>query len=413
MNKLLSILLFAYVLAFSSENIYENSWALVIGIDKYQNIPGLDYAVRDAQSIQNVMINSLDFSKDNITILKNEEATKSRIIQEFSNITKKAEVNDRVLIFFAGHGETEDLPGGGEIGYLLPVDGDRSDLYVSAIEMNELQTLSLRSKAKHILYLVDACYGGISTVGARGLSSQMTPNYLEKITKYKSRQVISAGGRDEQVIEKSEWGHSAFTKNLLSGLREWNADSDDDGFITADELGTYLRRQVPIDSENLQTPVKRRLGNDEGEFVFYKVQDSFDSTRDDDLIIQSIKRTHNDDIFFNLAYYNSESLEISIQMYNPNKSISAFQFSVTGAVVAEVSGGIAQDIGFMLSSASNTIIGFSMSGPLIHSDNNSLRTLLVLKLESATRMICLDGIIFTDSKGTQLSSNSSDCLMTY
>ena len=67
----------------------------------------------------------------------------------------------------------------------------------------------------------------------------------------------------------------------------------------------------------------------------------------------------------------------------------------------------------MLSSASNTIIGFSMSGPLIHSDNNSLRTLLVLKLESATKMICLDGIIFTDSKGTQLSSNGSDCLMTY
>ena len=413
MNKLLLILLFAYGLAVSAEDIYENSWALVIGIDKYQNIPGLDYAVKDAQSIQNIMINSLDFSKDNITILKNEEATKYRIIQEFSNITKKAEVNDRVLIFFAGHGKTEDLPGGGEIGYLLPVDGDQSDLYVSAIEMNELQTISLRSKAKHILYLVDACYGGISTVGARGLDSKVTPNYLDKILKYKSRQVISAGGRDEQVIEKSEWGHSAFTKNLLSGLREWNADSDDDGFITADELGTYLRRQVPIDSENQQTPVKRRFGSDEGEFVFYKEQDSFDSTRDDELIIESIKRTHNDDVFFNLAYYNSESLEISIQMYNPNKAISAFQFSVTGAVVAEVSGGIAQDIGFMLSSASNTIIGFSMSGPLIHSDNNSLRTLLVLKLESATRMICLDGIIFTDSKGTQLSSNSSDCLMTY
>ena len=412
MNKFLLILLFAYSLAVSTEGIYEESWALIIGIDKYQNVQGLDYAVKDAQSIQNLMINSLDFSENNITILKNEEATKSRIIQEFSNITKKAGVNDRVLIFFAGHGETEDLPGGGEIGYLLPVDGDQSDLYVTAIEMDELQTISLRSKAKHILYLVDACYGGISTVGARGLDAKVTPNYLEKIIKYKSRQVISAGGRSEKVIEKSEWGHSAFTKNLLSGLREWKADSDDDGFITADELGTYLRRQVPIDSENQQTPVKRRFGNDEGEFVFYKEQESYDS-RDDDLIIESIKKTHNDDIFFNLAYYNSESSEISIQMYNPNQSISAFQFSVTGAVVTGVSGGIAQDRGFMLSSAPNSILGFSMSGSLIHSNDNSLRTLLVLKLESSTRMICLDGIIFTDSKGTQLSSNGSDCLITY
>ena len=34
----------------------------------------------------------------------------------------------------------------------------------------------------------------------------------------KARQIITAGGRGEKVIEKSEWGHSAFTKNLLSGL---------------------------------------------------------------------------------------------------------------------------------------------------------------------------------------------------
>ena len=412
MNKFLLILLFAYGLAVSTKDIYENSWALIIGIDKYQNFQGLDYAVKDAQSIQDIIINSLDFAEDNITILKDEEATKSRIIQEFSNITKKAAVNDRVLIFFAGHGQTEDLPGGGEIGYLLPVDGDQSDLYVTAIEMDELQTISLRSQAKHILYLVDACYGGISTVGARGLDAEVTPNYLEKIIKYKSRQVISAGGRSEKVIEKSEWGHSAFTKNLLSGLREWKADSDDDGFITADELGTYLRRQVPIDSENQQTPVKRRFGNDEGEFVFYKQQENYDSGKDD-IIIESIKKTHNNDVFFNLAYYNSETSEISIQMYNPNHSISGFQFSITGAVVTKVSGGIAKDTGFMLSNAPNSIIGFSMSGPLIHSNDNSLRTLIVLQLESATRMICLDGIIFTDSQGTSLSSNSSDCLITY
>ena len=108
MNKFFLILLFAYGLAVTTKDIYENSWALIIGIDKYQNVQGLDYAVKDAQSIQNIIINSLDFSKDNITILKNEEATKSRIIQEFSNITKKAEINDRVLIFFAGHGQTEE-----------------------------------------------------------------------------------------------------------------------------------------------------------------------------------------------------------------------------------------------------------------------------------------------------------------
>jgi len=268
MYKILPILLFAYGLAVTTEDIYDNSYALIIGIDKYENVRSLDYAVKDAKDIQNMLIDKFHFQQDNIVLLKNEEATKTSILQEFSNITKKAESNDRVLIFFAGHGETEDLPDGGEMGYLLPVDGNKTDLYISSIKMDEIQTISLRSEAKHILYLIDACYGGIATVGARSLDAESTPNYLNKITQYKSRQIISAGGRGEQVIEKSEWGHSAFTKNLLSGLRDSKADTDSDGIITAQELGTYLKKKVTIDSNNQQTPKTRNLTTDEGEFVF-------------------------------------------------------------------------------------------------------------------------------------------------
>ena len=190
MYKLLPILLFAYGLALTTDDIYDNSYALIIGIDKYENVRSLDYAVKDAEDIQSMLIDKFHFQQDNIVLLKNEEATKTTILQEFSNITKKAESNDRVLIFFAGHGETEDLPDGGEMGYLLPVDGNNTDLYISAIEMDEIQTISLRSEAKHILYLIDACYGGIASVGARSLDANSTPDYLQKITQYKSRQII-------------------------------------------------------------------------------------------------------------------------------------------------------------------------------------------------------------------------------
>ena len=268
MYKLLPILLFAYGLAITTDDIYDNSYALIIGIDKYENVRSLDYAVKDAEDIQSMLVDKFNFQQDNIVLLKNEEATQASILQEFSNITKKANDNDRVLIFFAGHGETIDLPDGGEMGFLLPVDGDKTDLYLSAIKMEELRTLSLLSDAKHILYLVDACYGGIVSVGARGLDAESTPNYLDKITKYKSRQIISAGGRGEEVIEKAEWGHSAFTKNLLSGLRDSKADTDSDGIITVQELGTYLQKKVTIDSDNRQTPKTRNLSSDEGEFVF-------------------------------------------------------------------------------------------------------------------------------------------------
>ena len=93
----------------------------------------------------------------------------------------------------------------------------------------------------------------------------------KKITQYKSRQVISAGGRDELVVEKPEWGHSAFTKNLLAGLEDWRADTDYDGIVTTQELGVFLKRTVIQDSESQQNPKIRNIGNqsDEGEFIFF------------------------------------------------------------------------------------------------------------------------------------------------
>ena len=268
MYKLLPILLFAYGLAVTTEDIYDNSYALIIGIDKYENVQPLNYAVKDAESIQDILVNTFDFPEDNVTLLKNEEATKQNILKSFSEITKKAEDSDRVLIFFAGHGETMDLPEGGEKGYLIPVEGDSEDLYLTGLPMEELRQIALISRAKHMLYLVDACYGGIAAVGSRGLDSKRTPNYIDKITKDKSRQVITAGGRGEQVIEKPEWGHSAFTLNLKRGLQDSRADYNSDGYITANELGLFLREKVTIDSENQQTPQYGRMTSQEGEFVF-------------------------------------------------------------------------------------------------------------------------------------------------
>ena len=76
MYNLLSILLFTFGLSVTTEDIYENSWALIIGIDKYDKVQNLNYAVKDAESIQDILVNSFDFPENNIILLKNEQATK-------------------------------------------------------------------------------------------------------------------------------------------------------------------------------------------------------------------------------------------------------------------------------------------------------------------------------------------------
>jgi len=85
MYKLLPILLFAYGLALTTDEIYDNSYALIIGIDKYENVKNLNYAVADAESIQDILVNTFNFPEGNITLLKNEEANKQAILKAFSD----------------------------------------------------------------------------------------------------------------------------------------------------------------------------------------------------------------------------------------------------------------------------------------------------------------------------------------
>jgi len=287
MYKLLPILLFAYGLALTTDDIYDNSYALIIGIDKYENVSNLDYAVKDANSIASLLQDNFNFPSKNVTVLLNEEATFTNIRNGLSKVSSSAKANDRVLIYFAGHGMTDDLPDGGEMGYLLPIEAKRDELFTTSIPMDDLKRISSMSKSKHMLFLIDACYGGLAATGARGLSST-TPNYIDKITKDKSRQIITAGGRGEQVIEKSEWGHSAFTLNLIRALEDGKADLNDDGYITAEELGLFLKEKVSIDSGNQQTPVSRRFTSQEGEFVFISKIDEIMKTDDTVVINQSI-----------------------------------------------------------------------------------------------------------------------------
>ena len=269
-------------------DIYDDSWALIIGINDYENVPDLHYAVEDALAIKNMLINEFNFSRNNVRVLIDKEATQSNINKEMSKLLKSAGVNDRVVFYFAGHGETEAL-GLEEVatGFLMPSDADVENLYFSAIPMEDLRSISKFSKAKHMLFLVDACYSGLAAVNTRGLSTN-SPNYIDKITRENARQIITAGQKDEKVLEKDEWEHSAFTKNLISGLKDKKANSNGDDFITGSELGFYLQEKVSLDTENSQTPQVKRLSTHEGEMIFLAKSEKTKQKTDYDLDLKKL-----------------------------------------------------------------------------------------------------------------------------
>ncbi|SVD43988.1 uncharacterized protein METZ01_LOCUS396842, partial [marine metagenome] len=43
------------------DDIYDNSWAVIIGIDKYQYSDPLQYAVKDAEAVRNMLIDKFDY----------------------------------------------------------------------------------------------------------------------------------------------------------------------------------------------------------------------------------------------------------------------------------------------------------------------------------------------------------------
>ena len=271
------LILFSSAMSVENENdkfkfikdIYSESWALIIGINEYQHVDPLSFAVDDAVAVNNILIEKYGFNEENVLLITDEEATKNNIMNGFQKILLGAKEKDRIVVFYAGHGDTYPLPNGGDMGYLIPVDGEatKDRIFLTSISMSTLEELASMSAAKHILYLVDACYGGL-TLNTRGLGQEQTPEYLRKMTKEKGRQVITAGGKDEVVMEKAEWGHSAFTKSLLQGLENELADANNDGIISGEELGGFIRSGVNIDTEGQHTPQKGRMGSDLGEFVF-------------------------------------------------------------------------------------------------------------------------------------------------
>jgi uncharacterized caspase-like protein len=238
------------------------SWAVVIGINDYQHerVPKLRYAVNDARSVERALVR-LGFRPDRITTLLDGHATKARIEAVLGDdLREKVGTGDRVLVFFAGHGKTDRLRSGEEEGYLIPVDGDPGKLFSTAISMTAIRQISDRLPARHILYVVDACYSGYAVFN-RAISEDL----LEEMVRKPAVQVLTAGRQGDQAQERG--GHGVFTDVLLRGL-EGDAFAGK-SWLSLEELGLWMKQRVYVESDRHQLPQYGSLSG-EGQFVFTK-----------------------------------------------------------------------------------------------------------------------------------------------
>ena len=246
--------------------LYNKSYAVIIGIDEYPKLPAdrqLSYAVNDAKGVEAALRKHFRF--DRIVTLYNKEATRDRILELLTDeLPAQMGEEDSLFVFWAGHGNQEKSRSG-DIGYLIPHDGTPSK-FSSNISMTQLkEDVSRKIPAKHVFYVMDACYGGLlAETRAVDKQSRRDLSYLKEITKEQVRQVLTAGSKGQEVLDGGPKGHSVFTGRLIEALE---AAGD---FITANEIQGVLKEKVYSDARarnHNQTPGYGTLYGS-GDFVF-------------------------------------------------------------------------------------------------------------------------------------------------
>ena len=180
MNNFRKSIIYILCTIFTYTAIAQSNSALVIGIGDYPAESGWRNINGDKDiEIVCAFLKENGFTQNNIVILKNAEATKASIVQQFNLLAANAKMGDRIYIHFSGHGQQiTDTDGDEEDGWdeaWIPYDAQK--LYKKGIyegknhliddEIN-LLLQNIRNKIGvegKLLVAVDACHSGDSTRG--------------------------------------------------------------------------------------------------------------------------------------------------------------------------------------------------------------------------------------------------------
>jgi len=244
---------------------YEGSYALLIGAWKYTHgysrLPGVKGELDDVEAV-------LEEHKFKVERLENPDHVdlqariKNFILERGSNPL------NRLLIFFAGHGQNLELAYGGEpMGYIVPVDApppdqNRALFRARALSMEQFGPMARDIESNHALFVLDCCFSG-SVLFALERTQEKAP--VSKTMARPVRQFITAGEDSKTVPDRSE-----FAKVFIDGLRG-EADLYPDGNITGRELGYYIQKRILAITHEMQEPQYGKIRDrvlGKGDFLF-------------------------------------------------------------------------------------------------------------------------------------------------
>jgi TolB protein len=237
---------------------YANSYALLIGIDSYAdpNFAVLSGAEKDAKELGALLAGDpFNFA---VTTLLGAQATRQALLQALHNL-RSAGPDDRIVVFFSGHGYAIPDNFGKETGYLAAYDTQAQQDF-TAVEMDEVSALRLHAKAKHIGFIFDCCFSGQALGLTRAVS---TPSLAaQKFLTRRAYQAISAG--TETVAD-----YKSMTRYIIAALKEAHVNSAT-GAYTLSALGLHLKDAMGNSTGHIQIPEFGHLeGSSGGDLILW------------------------------------------------------------------------------------------------------------------------------------------------
>ncbi|MEV0642800.1 caspase family protein [Streptomyces sp. NPDC050619] len=237
----------------------ESRHALIIANDRYddQGLKKLRAPAQDAAALAEVL-HDPEIGDFEVDVVRNEPAhVMRRRVQTFFNDRRR---DDIMVLHFSCHGIKSES---GEL-YFAASDTDPRLLDATAVPAQFVRQCMSRTRAGSTVLFLDCCYGGAFSRGSSSVRASGEVNVLESFEADKSPggrgwAVITASNSMEYAFEGPDLAAnsaprpSVFTHAVVQGLESGEADLDEDGKISCDELYEYVFDHVRDQNPN-QTP---------------------------------------------------------------------------------------------------------------------------------------------------------------
>jgi hypothetical protein len=158
----------------------EKRLALVVGNDRYQNLPAeeqLKKAVNDANAVGDAL------ARIGFEVVRGENVSRQALVDSFDELTRRLEPGDTAFVFFAGHGVT--LGGG---NYILPSDvpnveqGQETRLARASLGETDIVSDLQGRGARVAIVVLDSCRNNpFRRPGVRGVGGERGLGRIEPV----------------------------------------------------------------------------------------------------------------------------------------------------------------------------------------------------------------------------------------